>query len=140
MRESYKRIDLLKVSNVNNEIQYSEENNLSKLYLKTPIINTTGVTIDEHKNIKYIPDRNNSRDLQLLEILFQISAKFDEHTNKMLFLDNQDRIIFYISTDTKYFNSNTYEISENKLEDSNKCLCYIYFKDSKIYIDQYMKI
>lgn len=140
MRESYKRIDLLKVSNVNNEIRYFEENNANMLYLKTPIINTTGVIIDNHKIIKYIPDRNNSRDLQLLEILFQISAKFDEHTNNMLFLDDQDKILFHVSDSTKYFNANTYEIRENKLEVSNKCLCYIYFKNSKIYIDQYMKI
>lgn len=121
---SYKKIDLLKLAIVNQELHYDGE----KLYIKTPKLKTSNI-VDENITLEY----ENQIFTELINHILRLYSKKN-------ILKETEKPLFKVHPDCKFFDSCSQKMEVYNLKEQNTAVCILIFSQDVLYIYQYLKL
>lgn len=121
---SYKKIDLLKLKIIGEELLYDGE----KLYLKTPKLKTGNL----NEGSIYL-EYENTNFKEVIDHILRL------HSKKNV-LGESDKVLFKVHPDCKFFDSCSKKMEICNLRDENTAICIVTFSKGVLYVYQYLKL
>lgn len=121
---SYKKIDLLKLKLIDEELQYDGE----IIYIKTPKIKTSNID-DGCITLEY----ENEKFKELINYILRL------HSGKNV-LQESEKILFKVHPNCKFFDSCCQKTQVYNLRDKNTAICILTFSTGVFYVYQYLKL
>ena len=121
---SYKKIDLLKLKLIDEELRYNGE----KIYIKTPKIKTSNID-NECITLEY----ENEKFKELINYIVKL------YSGKNV-LQESEKILFKIHPNCKFFDSCYKKMEMYNLREKNTAICILTFSQGVLYVYQYLKL
>lgn len=128
---SIKKIDLLDIKILENDVYYKD----SLLLLKTSVLTAINCSQDSENFIKLTIDTNISNQNRLKETILFINRSYPD----TYFIKEHCFLYVKLDSDSKFFDSNGNKITKNGLNKESKIICSIFIKNGIIYLHQCMK-